>query len=94
MILDRIKKSNAVLSFGKGGVSYSARVKEAELRDKDKEAKDITESIDRLLKRLKDELNGCYSKSFKCVRLDIYNTTGEIQNWHLIHSYEFSQSKK
>ncbi len=45
-------------------------------------------------KRLKDELNECYSKSFKCVRLDIYNTTGEIQNWHLIHSYEFSQSKK
>ena len=43
---------------------------------------------------LKEELKERYPKIFRCVRLDIYNSTGEIDEWYLVKSYKLRQSKK
>ena len=43
---------------------------------------------------LKEQLEGYYPKIFKCQRLDLYNSTGSVSDWHLIKSYHFYNSKK
>ncbi len=43
---------------------------------------------------LKEQLTSVYLKTFNCQRLDIYNTTGDILNWHLVKSYYFNVAKK
>ena len=43
---------------------------------------------------LKEELKERYPKKFRCVRLDIYNSTGEIAEWSLVKSYKLHQFKK
>ena len=36
---------------------------------------------------LKKELTNNYSKLFNCQRIDLYNTTGKENEWHLIESF-------
>lgn len=41
---------------------------------------------------LKDELINSYPKLFSCQRIDLYNTTGNVSEWHLIESYYLKKS--
>ena len=43
--------------------------------------------------KLKEELENTYAKLFHCQRLDIYNTTGDVANWHLVKSYSVAKTK-
>jgi len=41
---------------------------------------------------LKKELANSYPKQLSCQRLDIYNTTGNVNEWHLIESFKLKKT--
>ena len=40
---------------------------------------------------LQKELSNSYSEVFKCQRLDIYNTAGNVSQWHLVDSFSLDR---
>ena len=42
---------------------------------------------------LKEELKGSYANTYSCQRLDIYNTTNKVSEWHLAKTYYLSKSE-
>jgi len=42
---------------------------------------------------LKEELKGSYANTYNCQRLDIYNTTNKVSEWHLVKTYYLSKSE-
>ncbi len=43
---------------------------------------------------LKKQFDSVYPKLLQCSRLDLYNSSGTIVDWHLVESYSFTNIKK